>query len=153
MKIRTASIALGFILAVLGCDSTSRVDCTACRTLTVASAKSDPEAWKGLESDLAAGKCVVIVVRKGESLPVDIKAVLPMATLRTQEVELVFDVDTYLMLQQGRLRTSPDGQRWADIQDFKAQRTLFGFTTSSLSLGLAASHENGVKATVDLTTK
>ncbi len=136
-----------------GCDSITRVDSTKLRTVAVASLKSSPEQWREVEVDLSAGRECVFVVRKGESIPLDAHVALPMARLQSEKTNLVFTSDTYFLVSQGSMRISPDGQRWADIDDIRAQRELFGFKSGQVGFGFSASETAGAKFSLDIQTK
>ncbi len=155
--VMTRSIVRGGVVAVaafaLGCDAITQVDRTTLRTVEVSSLRTDPNQWKQVEEDLREGRSCVFVVHKGETIPVETHITLPMATLQTSGNALVFTEETYFLVSQSSLRISRDGQRWADIDDIRAQRELFGFHSGQVAFGFSASAEAGAKFSLDVKTK
>lgn len=141
------------VCAALGCDAITRVDSSKLRTVDVASLKTSPEQWHQVERELSAGNECVFIVRKGESIPLEARVTLPMARLQAEATNLVFTNDTYFLVSQGSMRISPDGQRWADIDDLRAQRELFGVRSGQVSFGFSASEAAGAKFSLDVQTK
>lgn len=148
----------GFLLASIllcttGCSSITHVDSSKHLIVPVASLAARPGEWERVEEELRQGLKVVFVVSKGESVPLDSYVVLPMATLQSAGNTLAFTRDTYLLVSTGSMRISPDGQRWADIDDFAAQKELFGFKSGQVAFGFSASQTAAPKFTLDVQTK
>ncbi len=117
-------------------------------TVSAASTKSDPAQWKRVEAEIKAGRPVVITFAKGESLPLNVVATTPVASLKAERVELVFDRDVFIMIKEGMLLASPNGMHWAEIQDPRSMGVLFDCRHGKLELGFSASETDGAKGQV-----
>lgn len=147
------SLLTMIVLCAPGCSSITRVDTSTLKSVRIATLATQPKEWEEIDALLQAGKSVVFVVGKGESMPLETRVVMPMATVQSQGTALVFTCETYFLVDSGSMRISPDGQRWADIEDLRAQRELFGWSSGSASFGFSASNDAGAKFILDIRTK
>jgi len=78
-----------------------------------------------------------------------------MAKLEPTKNSFVFTQDTYVLISYSRFMISPDGERWASIQDFKAQKELFGPSEgkSALLIGFGITKDDGASITLDVVSK
>ncbi len=155
MKLFSLQIAsaASFALCAGACSSISQFDTSKMKAVEIVSSTASQEQWKSVESEINAGREVLFLIHKGESVPLIVKVQLPMATLGAGNNILVFTRDTYLLISRAGLQVSPDGQRWANIEDLAGQRELYGYTSGSMSMGLSASESNSVQATIDIGVK
>jgi hypothetical protein len=86
----------------------------------------------------------------GEKVPLKMNMNSPIATLVTGDNYVLFTRDTWLFLSPKNFRISPDGQRWADIYDLKAQKKLFGFKKGTASLGFHGTEKEGFKISIEM---
>lgn len=151
--VKSTYLIASLLLMITGCTSIHRMDSTQLNVFPVSEAISEPARWADAGRELQEGKDVVFHIREGETIPVKVNMVLPMATLQPGKNNLVFTRDTYLLISRSAIRISPDGQRWADINDVKSQKVLFGFNKGGLSVGFHATAEEGAEISVDIVTK
>ncbi len=155
MKLISFSIAnvVAVVLVASGCQSITHFDSSKMKAVEIASTKATPEQLKEAGVVIDAGGESLFLIRKGESLPLVLTVQLPMATVGAGQNILVFTSDTYLLISHAGLRISPDGQRWANIEDLSGQRKLFGFSSGTMSMGLSASESGPAQATIDIGVK
>ena len=137
------SMIVAVVAAVVSCAQIPEIPSKNFLTLSGASAKSDPTQWKKVEEEVKAGRPVVITFAKGESLPLHVVATTPVASLKAERMELVFDREVFVMIKDGMLLASPDGLRWAQIQDRRSLGVLFGCRHGKIELGFSASEAEG----------
>lgn len=142
------SLIVAVLVALSGCTYIPEIPSRDFLTLSAASAKSDPAQWKRVEEEVKAGRPVVITFAKGESLPLNVVATTPVASLKAERMELVFDREVFVMIKDGMLLASPDGLRWAEIQDRRSLGVLFDCRHGKLQLGFSASEADGAKGEV-----
>ncbi len=152
-KHKSACLIVSLLLLITGCTSIYRMDSTQLKVIAVSEAMSEPAKWADVGRELQEGRDVVLHIREGQTIPIKVNMVLPMATLQPGTNSLIFTRDTYLLISRSAMRISPDGQRWANINDFKSQKTLFGFNKGDLSVGFYATEEKGTEISVDIITK
>jgi hypothetical protein len=141
------------VLLFSGCSSITRVDSSTLTVVPVSEVVAEPARWEAVGKEIQAGRPVVFHIPKGGSLPLKLTMALPMTTLEAGENRLRFTRDTYLLVTRSSLRIGPDGQRWADISDFQAQKELFGYREGSLSIGFHATKAEGTHIAVDIRTR
>lgn len=95
----------------------------------------------------------MLIVHKGESIPLVCSVSLPIATVQSEHNALVFSTDAYFLVNQKSMCISPDGQRWGRIDDIQAQRELFGFSKGEVAVGFSGSKESRAKFTLDVRMK
>jgi hypothetical protein len=150
---RTPASSVGFAIAstlVFGCAHSREIVTSGFRHVSLANAGTNDGVWREVEEDLRAGRPVVIDLEAGQSLPVAISAVTPVASLEVESAALRFTKDVHVLVQEGSLMVSPDGTHWAAIQDRRSVGALFGINHGSLQMGLSVSKEKGATAVVDL---
>ena len=156
---RTMKLAVflaGFLLlSVTGCASIHHQAIDRGKVIPVANLSSERATLEGLGKGLQEGREYVFLIRKGESIPLKVRLTLPMAKLEPAKNSIVFTQDTYVLISYSRFMISPDGERWASIQDFKAQKELFGPSEgkSSLSVGFGINKEDGASITLDVASR
>ncbi len=136
-----------------GCTFTPEIATTEFRHVSLAKARADEAEWKLVEEDLKAGRPVVIDVDAGQSLPVMIGASSPVVDLKVDRAELVFSRAVHVLIKDGALMVSPDGVRWAEIQDRRSMGVLFGIKQGKVEMGLTVSQKDGAVAVVDIEAK
>jgi len=65
------------------------------------------------------------------------------ATLQPGVNTLRFERDVYLFLSKDGVLLSPDGERWARLEDLKALKELFGLCRGSMAIGFGVSQKDG----------
>jgi hypothetical protein len=137
------------ILLFTGCSHIYRIDGAKLYTVSVSEARTEPGKWEEFGKQISAGKAAIVRIEAGQKIPLKMTMALPVAGLVSGENQLVFTHDAYLYISSVKLRISPDGQRWADIQDLRAQKKLFGFKKGDFSIGFRVTKEDGPQIPVD----
>ena len=87
---------------------------------------------------------LIVKVPKGTLVPLKLSLAVGLAVLEPGDNELRFERDLMLYISRDGLRVSPDGERWALIQDVKAVKSLFGLKQrGSMGFGFGISKETG----------
>lgn len=87
---------------------------------------------------------VVVEFKKGDKVPVNLRASLESISLQPGEDFLVFSQDLYLYISQGAILISTDKTRWAPVQDGAAMNEVLGTKTGTFQLGFGV--KKGEKA-------
>jgi len=149
-----ALLAAAFLLfAFTGCATIHRIDIDRGSVIPVSKILSDPAGSESIGKAVQEGKDVVLFVAKGQSIPLKINLDTPLVKVENGKNSLVFMQHTYLLISRSGFMVSPDGERWAAIQDLKALKKLYGFKGGSLSIGFGVSKEEGASATLNVGTK
>jgi hypothetical protein len=98
-------------------------------------------------------KAMVVILRKGDKVPVNLRASLGPIALQPGKNDLVFSQDTYLYFGPSGILLSPDGKQWAPVQDGAALGKLFGLKTGTLQIGLGVEKGRGAAFTIVLERK
>ena len=92
-------------------------------------------------------------VEEGTRLPLELDSSLPFATFETGESFVEFVSDVYLYMSDKKFMVSPDGQRWAEMGDWKAIKRVFGFKQGHLAIGLGVIKDRGAFMSVVVKTE
>jgi hypothetical protein len=98
-------------------------------------------------------KALVVLLRKGDEVPVNLRASLGPIALRPGPNYLVFSQDTWLYFGPSGILLSPDGKQWAPVQDAAALGHVFGLKTGTLQIGLGVKQGQGAAFTIVLERK
>jgi hypothetical protein len=155
MKVCRADLLIFVIMVSLlsGCSSIQKIDSSKIENVSVSAIISKPEKWKDIGTGLKEGKEFIFIIQKGQAVPLRMNALLPMARLQAGNNSLIFTQDTYLLISLSRMKISPDGQKWADLSDLKAQKKLFGFSNGSFAIGFSGTKEKGTEISIELVSK
>jgi hypothetical protein len=148
------SLTLLFIIGcITGCGASVRtLDVSQVPNFTVAAINAAPkETLSGL---LTTGpKAFVLLLRKGDKVPVNLHASLGPIALQPGQDYLVFSQDTYLYFGPAGILLSPDGKQWAPVQDGAALGKVFGLKTGTLQIGFGAPKDQPAAFTIVLERK
>ncbi|MBW2260853.1 MAG: hypothetical protein JRG91_02685 [Deltaproteobacteria bacterium] len=148
---RLIASSLFLLLLTPGCAGVQKVDTTSAATISLAEFEADPLAYGSpLEPD---GKPVIIKIPAGEKIPLKIDMSIPFATVESGENTLRFDLDVYAYMGGGRFMISPDGERWAEMGDWKALKELFNFDKGLFSVGFGVSEAEGAFMSLAMKTE
>ena len=86
-------------------------------------------------------KAFVLFLRKGDKVPVHLQASMGPIALQPGDDYLVFSQDTYMYFGPNGMLLSPDGKRWAKVQDSDALGKLFGLKTGTFQIGFGAAKD------------
>jgi hypothetical protein len=150
-KMKPISMSFAVCIFLTGCTTVHRMDGTELTTISASDAQAEPGKWEEIGKQVSAGKAVVVKIEAGQKIPLNLTMTSPMANLVPGENQLLFTRDAYLYISPAIFRISPDGQRWAEIQDIKTQRKLFGFKKGNLSVGFGVAKAKGPPISVDIT--
>jgi hypothetical protein len=151
--VRSTIVGCAVLLLLAGCTSIEQIDGSKLPTISATQAQSEPAKWEEIGKRVSAGEAIVITMEAGQKMPLKLSMLLPMAELVPGQNEIVFTRDTYLLIAPTRFCISPDGQRWVAINDFQAQKELFGFEQGTLSMGFQGKKGEAPHIAIDFTAK
>jgi len=96
----------------------------------------------------AEPKAFVLLLRKGEKVPVHLQASLGPIALQPGENYLVFSQDTYMYVGPEGMLLSPDGKQWAAAQDSAALGKVFGLKAGTFQIGFGAQKDQSAAFSV-----
>lgn len=140
----TLVVSLVVLAAVSGCTGIHKMRRTEnVQTITLDGMREDPSRWKGFYERIGQGGEAILHVPRGRAVPLKVDISLPMLRVVPGDNAVIFKQDVYLYLSSKKVRVSPDGVRWADMKNMKAVKRLFGLKQGHLSIGFAATKEEG----------
>jgi len=149
-----AMTVIAFALLVCeaaGCSGIQTLDTS---TLKTVSLEELPKIAAGEDGAAAKGPGPMVVhVKAGEKVPLNLSLDLPFAELEAGENKIVFTRDVYLYITPDTAMLGFDGKRFARIGDWKALKKLAGVKTGSLSIGFGAGKTEGPKIDVSVGMK
>ncbi len=148
------SFTLVFVIGcVTGCGASVRtMDVSQVPNFTVDSVNAAPK--ETLSQLMTTGpKAFVLLLRKGDKVPVHLQACMGPIALQPGEDYLVFSQDTYLYFGPAGILLSPDGKQWAPVQDGAALGKVFGLKTGTLQIGFGAPKDQPAAFTIALERK
>jgi hypothetical protein len=126
------------VLLAAGCSSIHRLDSSKYQVIAVPQGLRDGSRVAEVAQLLTNGTPVIFKMINGEQMPLKLAVDLPMGTLEKGDCRLAFKRDTYLLLSQRGCLLSPDGQRWASIQNPKSVTRLFGAKHGEFRFGFSS---------------
>lgn len=141
--------ALAAVPALAGCAGGIRqLDLAGIPTATTAELQADPAAF-GFGAGGPPGPLVIRFLA-GEEVPLRLLLDVPFAELEAGRNALRLRSDLWVHLGPDGAFLSPDGRRWAPLDDTDALHDLFGFASGSLTVGLGVNAEAGAALTLGL---
>ncbi len=133
----------------LGCGGVQTLRKDVSQASTIEQIKANPESF--VERIKNPGDGILLAIKKGETVTLRLDLKTPsIATLQPGVNTLRFERDVYLFLSRNGVLLSPDGQRWARVEDMKAIKELFGLSRGTLQIGLGVSKEDGAVLSIGL---
>lgn len=148
------TFTLVFIIGcITGCGASVRtMDVSQVPNFTVDSVNAAPK--ETLSQLMTTGpKAFVLLLRKGDKVPVHLQACMGPIALQPGEDYLVFSQDTYLYFGPAGILLSPDGKQWAPVQDGAALGKVFGLKTGTFQIGFGAPKDQPAAFTIALERK
>jgi hypothetical protein len=96
---------------------------------------------------------VIVHVKKGDTLPVEISASLPFAKLVAGENKIVVTQDVYIYIDRKSMLVGRDGTQFAPVYDMKGLKQIFGFKNGTLRVGFGMDKEGTSKLTVGVASQ
>lgn len=142
--------SLFIIGCIAGCGASVRtLDVSQVPNFTLDAINTAPkEALSGLGT-----KAFVLLLRKGDKVPVNLHASLGPIVLQPGQDYLVFLQDTYMYIGPAGMLLSPDGKQWAPVQDSAALGKVFGLKTGTFQIGFGAQKDQPAAFTIALEKK
>ena len=133
------SFALLIVIGLItGCGASVRaMDVSQVPSFTIASINTSSEETLGKVMTTGT-KAMVVILKRGDRVPVKLHASLGPIALQPGEDYLVFSQDTYLYIGPTGILLSPDGKQWAPVQDGAALGKVFGLGRGTLQIGFGA---------------
>lgn len=131
-----AAFNLCVIVAVLtGCGASVRtLDVSQAPSFTLASFNDMPADDLG-KLMTTSPKAFVLLLKKGDRVPVKLRAAFGPIALEPGENYLVFSQDTYLYFSPQGMFLSPNGKQWAAVQEGSALGKLYQLKQGTFQLG------------------
>ena len=151
INLKISSIIISLItifIIIIGCSSiksTTKEESENIKTFTVNEFKEKAQEYM---LNASSGKIdkIIVKVKKGEKIPVNIIFEMPFAKLNsTSNAELEFMQDIYFMISQNEFYISKDKLEWAPIQDMDAIKNIFGIQNGIISVGLSVKENEEAK--------
>jgi hypothetical protein len=114
---------------------------------------SKPSTWADFHKKIQEGGEAIILIPRGQTVPLKAQGDLSLIRLEPGKNEVRFTRDVYIHVSRKGMKISPDKQRWADVGDIEAIKEIFDIGRSELSIGFAASEEEGAFLSIVITTK
>jgi hypothetical protein len=153
-----ALYAVPFLAASLaGCAASVRnMDVSHLPTYTIDAVNAAPDETVG--KALQSGpKAVVVLFKKGDKVPLHLRAAFGPIAIEPGDDHVVFAQDIYMYITLDGspefMLLSPDGKRWAAVQDHKALAKLFGLKTGTFQIGFGVNKERGAAFTIAVERK
>jgi len=109
---------------VAGCGaSVHTMDVSSVPTYTIESINTAP---KEFMDRFTTAHGAVVLLKKGDKVPVQLRASFGPVALQSDQDYLFFSQDTYLYIGPNGILLSPDGNHWAAMQDSSALSKVFG---------------------------
>lgn len=151
MPSKTATLLPLVCLAALACSSVRPQDLTGVEQMRLSDLTRNPDAFaKAIGKD---GPGVILLLEKGDALPVQLTANLKFARIVSGRNRLVFDRDVYVHLSPNGIRLSPDGKVWAPIQDTDQVEKVFGIAGGLMTFGFGVSEDYGPHGKIAVETR
>ncbi|MBU1248557.1 MAG: hypothetical protein KKB70_07660 [Proteobacteria bacterium] len=127
-------IVVSWITFCGGCSSGAfRVESARKRAVSVSELVAGHQKYSGL---LARRQELILSVKKGEALPMDLTLDSPLFRLRNRE-RLIAARDLCVLISRRTVALSPDCRTFASFHDGRALRKLFRLGKGSVSVGLS----------------
>jgi hypothetical protein len=145
------------VVAVLllgsGCSHVQTIDRSAVETVTLRELSANPGEYQDLLRAYADGSGgLILEIEEGDELPLELAIRHPLVSVDTGKNTVLFQRHMFIYLSARGLLISPDGERWAPIQEMDAWKELFGGFKEgrhgTLSVGLGVTAEDGAAVTV-----
>ena len=78
---------------------------------------------------------IIVKVDKGTRVPLNIDVSAPFASIEPGTNHVRFERDLFVHLTRSGMEISPDGQRWAKVEDLRGLKQLFGSGGGSFAFG------------------
>jgi hypothetical protein len=145
-----------WVCCAAGCATVRTLDVSRLPTFTLEEINAAPE--QTVAAAITTGpKAFVVKLKKGDRLPVNLRAALGPIAVESGQNYLTFAQDLWLYVSGDGspdfMLLSPDGQRWAPAHEPASLSKLFGLQTGTLQLGFGVSKEQGAAFTVVLEKK
>ena len=148
---RLIASSLFLLLLTPGCAGPQKLDTTNVAQVSLAEYEADPLAF-GTPMD-PDSKPVIIKIPAGEKVPLKLDMSIPFATVVPGKNRLRFILDVYMYMGGGQFLISPDGERWAEMGDWKALKELFNFDKGLFSVGFGVSGAEGAFMSLAMKTE
>ncbi len=148
---RLIAASLFLLLLTPGCAGRQKLDTTNVAQVSLAEYEADPLAF-GTPMDPDA-EPVIVKIPAGEKIPLKIDMSIPFAKVIAGRTRMQFTLDVYLYMGRGKFLISPDGERWAEMGDWKALKKLFNFDKGLFSVGFGVSAADGTFMSLAIKTE
>jgi len=143
------------IFAIIGftaCGASVRsMDVSQVPNFTLGSFNTAPK--ETLINLMSGPKSFVVLLKKGDKVPVNLRASMGPVALQPGQNYLVFSEDTYVYIGPAGMLLSPDGKQWAPVQDPAALGKLFGLNAGTFQVGFGRQKDQQATFTIAVERK
>lgn len=132
------------VASSFGCASIRTVPAGRFETVTLDQLSSQGERL----APKVMGDGVIVHVEKGQQIPLEFTFRTSVLSAETKGGTVTAQRELFLLISREGLLMSPDGARFAAVQDQDALKKLFGLNGGQFALGLGATKEEGAKVVV-----
>jgi len=152
--ILSLSIILSAIILFNSCTTIQEIDSTKFNVIDVSELMSGQTKLDEVIKSIQNGNTHVFKISKGQQIPLKININLPIMNIKPVKNNIVFTQDTYLLISKFEMKISPDGQKWANIQDVNTIKMLYGINKQGqLSVGYGLKKDEGAFFSLDIKTE
>lgn len=132
------------VASVSACSSVREMDVSGIPQVSL----DPPSNAKAIGKAFEDGGAVVVLLRKGDAIPLVASIELPMARLESGRNVLRFSRDVWLYLSRESVRISADRRRWALLGDPEGLQEIFGLERGTVQMGFRATEADGAAITL-----
>ncbi|HOX45809.1 MAG TPA: hypothetical protein PK668_19570 [Myxococcota bacterium] len=134
-----------------GCATVRSMDVSGVPAFTLAELSAQPDQTVG-QAVAAGPKAFVVEIKKGDRIPLELRAAIGPIALETGQDFVAFAEDLFLYVSMdpdhAALLVSRDGKRWAAAHEPGALGEVFGLGQGSLQFGFGVTKEEGPRFTL-----
>ncbi|HUU02412.1 MAG TPA: hypothetical protein VM425_13290 [Myxococcota bacterium] len=120
-----------FFSTLLGCSGIKTIKTDDLKPITIAEWRSGKIDRKGIEK-AGEEKGLLLKIAKGESFPLTISAKSELFEIG-ETIDIKFQQGVYMLMSSAGMQFSPDGKRWASLQNLGDLKDLFGLKKISFT--------------------
>lgn len=99
------------------------------------------------------GDGVIVLLEKGRKVPLDLALSSSLLSVSSTDGHVTAERDLYMLISREGLLLSPDGERFAPVQNQRSMKKLFGLDGGRFALGFGVTRDEGAKVTVRVEAK
>lgn len=149
VSMRTATLLIGLVCLTSACAPLRVVERGRYEVVTVDTLESE---GARLVPQMV-GDGLIVLLEKGREVPLDLLLSSSLLTVKSTDGTVTAERDLYMLITGQGMMLSPDGKRFAPVQNQRSMKKLFGLDGGSFALGFGVTREEGAKVTVRVQAK